>query len=194
MDGGGVCRDRSETRWECHGLSDFGMGRHADKRHVLRARPSESHRLRGRPVSHRLRGETQERHGPRPLEGMAGQIRQLDKQEGSDTPLQVRQHERDASHSHQRPDARIYHQHQCRFQSETRRTASFEGRQTMVRDHACPIDGEPSQNQGIDGSIETLLQGHVVYGGFEGVESQRTFLGFFSHSRSDASAVHRRRV
>ena len=90
MDGGGVCRDRSETRWECHGLSDFGMGRHPHKRHVLRARPSESHSHRRRPVSHRLRGETQERQSPRPLEGVAYQVRQLDKQEGFDTALKVK--------------------------------------------------------------------------------------------------------
>ena len=85
MDGGGVCRVGGETRRKRGGLQSLGMGRHTDKRHVLRRGSSESHDRRRRSVSHRLRGETQERHGPRALEGLARQIRQLDKQEGPGT-------------------------------------------------------------------------------------------------------------
>ena len=91
MDRGGVCRFQSETRWQCRGLWDFGMGRHTDKRHVLRRGSPESHDHRRRSISHRLHRQTQERHGPRALEGLAPQIRQLDKQEGSGTTIQVKQ-------------------------------------------------------------------------------------------------------
>ena len=79
------------------------MGRHADKRHVLRSRSSESHSHRRRLVPHRLRGETQERQIARALEGLARQIRQLDRQEGSDIPIQViKNHGRDAHDTDQR--------------------------------------------------------------------------------------------
>ena len=89
MDRGGVCRHKSETRRQRGDLQNLRMGRHVDKRHVLRRGSPESHDHRRRSVSHRLHRETQERHGPRALEGVARQIRQLDKQEGPRTALQV---------------------------------------------------------------------------------------------------------
>ncbi len=58
LDGGGVCRVRRETRRQRGGLQSLRMGRHADKRHVLRRGPSESHDHRRRSISHRLRRET----------------------------------------------------------------------------------------------------------------------------------------
>ena len=64
----------------------------------------------------------------------------------------------------------------------------------MARGHARPIDGESSQNQGIDGSVETLLRRRVGNDRFADVESERSFLGPKSHSRSDARRENRRSV
>ena len=89
MDGGGVCRVESESPRKRGDVQRLRMGRHADKRHVLRRGSPESHDLRRRPVSHRLHREMQEGHGSRSLEGLARQIRQLDKQEGPRSSLKV---------------------------------------------------------------------------------------------------------
>ena len=71
VDRGGVCRVGRETRRQRGRLQNLRMGRYAHKRHVLRRGSPESHDRRRRLVSHRVRGETQERHGPRALEGLA---------------------------------------------------------------------------------------------------------------------------
>ena len=102
MDGRGVSNHSSESRRQRPHVSDFGMGRHTDKRYVLRSRSSESHGHRRRLVPHRLRGQTQEGQSARALEGLAHQIRQLDRQEGSDISLQVKHHDRDAHDTDQR--------------------------------------------------------------------------------------------
>ena len=143
MDGGGICRVQSETRWQRGGLQSLRMGRHADKRHFLRGGPSESHDHRRRSVSHRFRGEAEERQTPRALEGVARQIRQLDRQEGSDISVSQVNDERHAYHAHLRSYARI--------QGETRRTASSEDRQPMAGGHVGAVDPESTQDQGIDG-------------------------------------------
>ena len=90
LDGGGVCGDQSPTGRECRRPSRLGMGQHSHKRDVLRTRPSESHDHRRRLVSHRLSRPTQERQSPRSLEGVANQVRQLDKQEGSSIVVKVK--------------------------------------------------------------------------------------------------------
>ena len=90
LDGRSVSRHPSGSRRQRPDLSDIGMGRYTDKRHVLRSRSSESRSHRRRLVSHRLHGETKERQSARALERLAVQIRQLDQQEGFDFPLQVK--------------------------------------------------------------------------------------------------------
>ena len=57
LDGGGLSRHPNEIGRKRPDLSDFGMGRHTHKRHVLRSRSSESHSHRRRSIPHRLRGE-----------------------------------------------------------------------------------------------------------------------------------------
>ena len=88
MDGGGVSRHQGETRRQRGRVPHLGMGRHSHKRHVLRERPSESHCRRRRLIPHRLGGEAQERQTPRSLEGVACQIRRVDRQEGFDIALE----------------------------------------------------------------------------------------------------------